>query len=219
MLKTTLGDRCRAPVRRVDRLSALYDSPRHRVVRPQPASATGNVRRRGCISGAMRCAGLRCLSTDPRQARIHHQCGEVIGHPEHRLLVQIDHYGHELEMLEIRMLVDPQATPGDGAAPREAATTARSTMPLASSQVIPSRRATAAGVASFSHAIAWRSNSIVNRECATAHGTGTVLTPCFGHRTRGTVACSRASYWHVSRCRHSARHDRGSARRSDTPGT
>ena len=67
---------------------------------------------------------------------------------------------------------------GRRATPRR---TARSTIPLASSHVRPKRRATAVGVASRSHAIANRSNRIVNREWGSAYGRRTVLIPCVAH--------------------------------------
>ncbi len=63
-------------------------------------------------------------------------------------------------------------------------------MPRASSHVRPSRRATAVGVASVNHAIANHSNSSVNREPFSAHGTRTVFTPCVPHWTGGTRATS-----------------------------
>jgi len=73
-------------------------------------------------------------------------------------------------------------------------------MPFASSHVIPKRRATAVGVASLSQAIANRSNKSVECECRSAHGTRIVFTPWASQRTRGTGACTRVAYWHVSRC-------------------
>jgi len=52
------------------------------------------------------------------------------------------------------------------------------------------RRETAAVLASFSQSITSASNSAVNGEPGSAHGTSTVTTPCSGHRTRGTSAAT-----------------------------
>ena len=46
------------------------------------------------------------------------------------------------------------------------------------------------------------SNRSVNPLPGLAHGTGTVLTPCSGHVTRGTPAWMNALYWKKFRCLH-----------------
>ena len=66
-------------------------------------------------------------------------------------------------------------------------------MPATSSQVIRTRRATAATLASLSQSIANVSNKSVKRELPLAHGTGIVRTPCTGQLVLGTCATNRVS--------------------------
>jgi hypothetical protein len=80
--------------------------------------------------------------------------------------------------------------------------TARSIKPRASSHDRPSRRLTAAGSTSRSHAIANRSKRSMKRDGGSAHGTRTVRTQWCALRTRWTRAQSTISNWQVSRCRH-----------------
>ena len=76
-------------------------------------------------------------------------------------------------------------------------------IPATWSQLSRHCRATAAKLATFSQSITIASNSAVNRDCASAHGTRTCCTPCSAHRTRGTSARTSVRYCIVSRWRHS----------------
>jgi len=82
--------------------------------------------------------------------------GASIGDVKYRLFVEIDDHRHELEGLEVRVLIDPQSAAGE-APPHGAFDDPVRFFPRQ-----PSWRATASGVASFTHAIASRSNSSVN---------------------------------------------------------
>jgi len=64
------------------------------------------------------------------------------------------------------------------------------------------KRGTPSVEASFNQSITRASNSAVNPEPGSAHGTDTVTTPCSSHFTRGTSATRIVLYWHVSRCRY-----------------
>ena len=60
----------------------------------------------------------------------------------------------------------------------------------------------------MSQSIAIASNSAVNRDRASAHGTRTCCTPCSAHRTRSTSARSSVRYCIVDRRGSSVRSSR-----------
>ena len=80
--------------------------------------------------------------------------------------------------------------------------TARCIIPSTSFQVRSNCRATAERLASCSQSITSASNSAVNPDPGSDHGTASVLTPCSGQPTRGTSAARIVLYWHVGRWRH-----------------
>lgn len=83
--------------------------------------------------------------------------------------------------------------------------TERSWMPAHSSQLSRRSPATSEIEPHFSQVIDSASNSAVNREPASAHGTKSCFTPCSRQETRGTSLSMIVCSWQVSKCRHRRR--------------